>query len=149
MMFNSIHSIPIHKLATMPAKSLGTLTSISKVKTNHPPLPHGTMLVYYQTGLDFRKHFLLRFFCDISLNHQHCFRGKRAEVPIFFHERNERYQMQRKFMGVPSTFGRHCTFALSSFQGSNYFRSHGLTPFQKDPLFLINNPNIDKLCPSF
>ena len=35
---------------TMPAKSLGTLTSISKVKTNHPPLPHGTMLVYYQTG---------------------------------------------------------------------------------------------------
>ena len=36
--------------ATMPAKSLGTLTSISKVKTNHPPLPHGTMLVYYQTG---------------------------------------------------------------------------------------------------
>ena len=35
---------------TMPAKSLGTLTSISKVKTNHPPLPHGTVLVYYQTG---------------------------------------------------------------------------------------------------
>ena len=94
---------------TMPAKSLGTLTSISKVKTNHPPLPHGTMLVYYQMGYDFRKHFLLRFFYDISLNHQHCFRGKGAEVPIFFHERNERYQMQRKFMGVPSTFGRHCT----------------------------------------
>ena len=39
-----------NKIATMPAKSLGTLTSNSKVKTNHPPLPHGTMLVYYQTG---------------------------------------------------------------------------------------------------
>ena len=37
-------------LPTMPAKSLGTLTSIYKVITNHPPLPHGTMLVYYQTG---------------------------------------------------------------------------------------------------
>ena len=69
---------------SMPARSLGTLTSISKVKINHPPLPHGTMLVYYQTGWDIRKHFLLRFFYDISLNHQHCFRGKGAEVAIFF-----------------------------------------------------------------
>ena len=68
----------------MPAKSLGTLTSISKVKINHPPFPYRTMLVYYQTGHDFRKHFLLRFFFDISLNYQHCFRGKGAEVVIFF-----------------------------------------------------------------
>ena len=74
----------------MPAKNLGTLTSICKVKINHPPLPYRTMLVYYQTGYDFRKHFLLRFFYDISINHQHCFRGKGAEVVIFFHERNER-----------------------------------------------------------
>ena len=34
------------------------------------------------------------------------------EVSIFFHERNERYQMQRKFMGIPSTFGRHCRFEV-------------------------------------
>ena len=49
------------------------------------------------------------------------------EVPILFHERNERYQMQCKLVGVPSTFGRHCTYNASqkswntnaSFQGQN------------------------------
>ena len=92
---------------TMPAKSLGTLTSISKVKINHPPLPHGTALVYYETGKGFRKHFLLHLLYDISLNHQHCFRGKGAEELTFFRKRNERYEMQCKLLGVPSTFGRH------------------------------------------
>ena len=77
----------------MSANSLGKLTSIFKVKINHPPLPYRTMLVYYQTDKDFRKHFLLRFFYVVSLNHQHCFRGKGAEVVNFFHEKNERYQM--------------------------------------------------------
>ena len=71
-------------LTTMPAKDLGTLTSISKVKINHPTLPYRTMLVYYQTGYDFRKQFLLRFFYDISLNDQHCLWGKGTEVVIFF-----------------------------------------------------------------
>ena len=33
-------------------------------------------------------------------------------IVIFFHERNERYQMQRKLLGVPSTFGRHCRNVL-------------------------------------
>ena len=54
---------------------------------NHPPLPHGTMLVYYETGLDFRKHFLLRLFYDISLNHHHYSRGKGAEVIKFFRKK--------------------------------------------------------------
>ena len=58
----------------MPAKSLGTLTSISKVKTNH-------------------------------------LGGRGRKYQICFHERNERYRMQRKLVGVPSTFGRHCRFS--------------------------------------
>ena len=33
------------------------------------------------------------------------------EVIIFCDERNERYQMQRKLLGVPSTFGTHCSLA--------------------------------------
>ena len=55
------------------------------------------------------------------------------EVPIFFHERNERYQMHRKFVGVPSTFGRHCiqSFEARGFSYMPLGRSDGkyaLTP---------------------
>ena len=71
----------------MPAK---TDLNFPNVKINHSPLPHGTMLVYYETGKDFRKHFLLRFFYDISLNYQHCFWGKGAEV-VFFSGKGMKY----------------------------------------------------------
>ena len=76
----------------MPAKSLGILTSLCKVKLSHPPLPQGIMLVYY------------------------CSRGKGAEEVIFFRKRNECYKMQRKLPGVPSTFWQ----ALSEFEFKTY-----------------------------
>ena len=72
------------------------------------------MLVYYETGYDFRKHFLLRFFYDLSLNYQHCFRGKEAEEVTFFRKKNEGYKLQRKLLGVPSAFGRHCSYKIFS-----------------------------------
>ena len=59
-------------------------------------------------------------FYDISINHQNCLRGKGEEVVIFFHERNERYRMQRKLLGVPSTFGRHCI------SRGGYITDHGV-----------------------
>ena len=74
-------------------QSLGTGDVNFQGQNQSSPSPLMKNVGLLSNGLGFRKHFLLRFFYDISLNHQHRFRGKGAEVVIFFLEKNERYQM--------------------------------------------------------
>ena len=68
------------------------------------------------------KYIPLRYLFDIYRSYQHVFRGKEVEV-VNFCKRNERYQIQRKSLGVQSIFCRrfsHIKFVFLSCKGSAY-----------------------------
>ena len=90
--------------ATKPAKSPATLTSVCKVKLSLPPLPHGIMLVSCKRVRELGS----TFFYDSFMIHVLIINIVPGEKTFAFRKRDDRFKLQRKLLGVLSTFGNDC-----------------------------------------
>ena len=97
----------------MLAKSLGTIPVIYAVDEQQNPLPRNTMLCGGDTnstgGDNDGENDVFPCGLGLRLSIQHCITGKGDSQLLFLERKKDGVENSYHCMGVPRTFGRHCS----------------------------------------
>ena len=94
---------------TMSAKSLGTLHVIYAVDEQQNPLPRKTMLCGGDTNSTGGGNDVFPSSLGLRQSIQQCIRGERGSQLLFLQRKRTGIENSYHCMGVPRTFGRHCS----------------------------------------